>query len=226
LKLTALSLATVIAALLASPPAGAGTPTPGANPPPLVAWEAFKKANDSIKDYTETLTSHEIKDGRTEDRVYHFFFAKPSSARSEVVSGPGSGGVAVWNGGVRVRGHKGGMLSMIKLTLSIDDPRVTDLRGKTIDAAFYPTMIANFESDGKLSEAPGDPVDGSPTDEVTFVPNDPSKVRNLTKDVLVISRTTHLPIEHRGYEGTQLVEDEHFTDQKINLGLPPATFEM
>jgi hypothetical protein len=44
--------------------------------------------------------------------------------------------------------------------------------------------------------------------------------------VLVISRTTHLPIEHLGYEGTQLVEDERFTEQKVDVGLPASTFDM
>ena len=192
----------------------------------LPAWEAFKHANESVKDYTETLTAHEIKDGHVEDRVYHFWFAKPALARSEIVSGPGSGSAAVWHGGDTVRGHKGGFLAGIKLTLSVNDSRATDIRGKTISAAFFPVMIASFEGNGKVSEAPGQPVDGAPTDDVTLIPADPAKERNLTKEVIVLSRATHLPVEHLGYEGAQLVEDEHFTDQKINVGIPPGQFEM
>ncbi len=216
----ALALALVApVAGLAQTSAGSGT----ASPP---AWEAFKKANESIKDYTETITAHEVKGSDVQDRVYHFSFAKPAFARSAIVSGPGSGGEAVWTGGDHVRGHQGGFLKMIKLTIPIDDSRATDLRGKTIDAAFFPTMIASFESGGTISEEPGPTVDGVPTDAVSHVPPDPSKVRGLTKDVFLISRTTHLPVEHLGYEGSQLVEDDKFTDQKINPGLPPSTFEM
>jgi hypothetical protein len=218
----ALACAFVAAAV----PAPGSAETPAGGSAALPAWDAFKKTADALKNYTETLTAHEVKGGRVEDRVYHFAFAKPALARSEIVSGPGSGGAAVWHGGDTVRGHKGGILSAFKLTISIDDPKATDLRGKRIDAAFFPTMIAGFEREGKLSEAPGTPVDGSPTDDVTLIPTDPAKVRNLTKEVLVISRTTHLPIEHLGYEGTQLVEDEHFTDQKVDVGLPPSTFDM
>jgi hypothetical protein len=215
-----------LAFALAAPVAGLAQTSAGngASAPP--AWEAFKKANDSIKDYTETITAHEVKGSDVQDRVYHFSFAKPAFARSAIVSGPGSGGEAVWTGGDHVRGHQGGFLKMIKLSIPIDDARATDLRGKTIDAAFFPTIIASFESGGPLSEEPGPIVDGAPTDAVSHVPSDPTKVRGLTKDVFLISRTTHLPVEHLGYEGSQLVEDDKFTDQKINPGLPPSTFQM
>jgi len=191
------------------------------------AWVAFKKANDAIKDYTETLTSHEVSGTKTEDRVYHFAFAKPTLARSSVISGPGRGGEAVWHGGDTIRGHQGGFLSGIKLTLSIHDGRATDIRGKTIDAAFYPTIIANMEGDGgKISGEPGPVIDGAPTDEVVLTPADPSKDRGLTKDVLIFSQTTHLPVEHLGYQGSQVVEDDKFTDIKVNPDLPESTFEM
>jgi outer membrane lipoprotein-sorting protein len=219
--LTNAAAAAVIVCAVA--PRGAGAQSGTTYPP---AWEAFTKTAATITDYTETLTAHEIKGDRTEDRVYHFAFAKPAHARSEIVSGPDKGSVAVWNGGDTVRGHKGGFASFIKLTISVHDPRTTDLRGKTIDAAFYPTMIADYESGGKLTEEPGTAVDGTPTDDVVLTPSDPAKLRNLTKDVLVFSRATHLPIEHMGYEGTQLVEDEHFTDIKVNPSLPESTFQM
>jgi outer membrane lipoprotein-sorting protein len=217
-----------VALAFAGPATGAAlAQAPGAaSADALPAWEAFKRENESIKDYTETLTAHEIKDGRVEDRVYHFWFAKPALVRSEIVSGPGSGSAAVWHGGDTVRGHKGGFLAGIKLTLSVNDPRATDIRGKTIGAAFFPVMIASFENGGKLSEAPGQPVDGAATDDVTLTPADPAKERNLTREVIVLSRATHLPVEHLGYEGAQVVEDEHFTDQKINVGIPPGQFDM
>ncbi len=215
-----------LALALVAPVAGLAQTSAGSGSAALPAWEAFKKADESIKDYTETITAHEVKGSDVQDRVYHFSFAKPAFARSAIVSGPGSGGEAVWTGGDHVRGHQGGFLKMIKLTIPIDDSRATDLRGKTIDAGFFPTMIAAFDSGGTLAEEPGPTVDGSPTDAVSHIPPDPSKVRGLTKDVYLISRTTHLPVEHLGYEGTQLVEDDKFTDQKINVGLPPSTFEM
>ncbi len=195
----------------------------GSVPP---GWAAFVKADETIKDYTETVTAHEVKDGKTQDRVYRFFFAKPALARSEIVSGPGAGGEAVWQGGDTVRGHQGGFLKMIKLTIGIDDARATDLRGKRIDAAFFPSIVSSFEGVGKIEETPGPVVDGAPTDAETVVPPDPAKVRGLTKDTFLISRATHLPVEHLGYVGTQLVEDERFTDQKINPGLPQSTFEL
>jgi outer membrane lipoprotein-sorting protein len=193
---------------------------------PGPAWDAFVKADQGIKDYTETLTTHEVLGNRTEDRVYHFSYAKPSYARSEIISGPGAGGAAVWHGGDKVKGHQGGFLAGIKLVISENDPRATDLRGKTIEAAFFPWMIAGFEKSGKLSEAPGPTIDGVETDAVTLIPDDPAKERNLTKETILLSRTTHLPVQHLGYEGDKLVEQETFSEEKINVGLPKETFEM
>ncbi len=217
------ALGAPLAAAADAPPAANGGN--GANAVPV--WVAFKKANDAIKDYTETLTSHEVSGTKTEDRVYHFAFAKPALARSAIISGPGRGGEAVWHGGDTIRGHQGGFLSGIKLTLSIHDGRATDIRGKTIDTAFYPTMIATMEGNGgKMTGEPGPLVDGAPTDEVVLTPADPSLDRGLTKDVLIFSQTTHLPVKHLGYEGTQIVEDDTFTDIKVNPDLPAGTFDM
>ncbi len=190
------------------------------------AWDAFVKADQGIKDYTETVTTHEVLGDKTEERVYHFSYQKPSYARSEIVSGPGAGGAAVWHGGDKVKGHQGGFLSGIKLVISENDSRATDIRGKTIESAFFPWMIEGFEKGGKMSEAPGPTVDGVATDAVTMIPSDPAKSRNLTKETILLSRTTHLPVEHMGWEGDKLVEQEMFTDQKINPGLPHDTFEM
>jgi len=194
--------------------------------PALPAWDAFVKANAAIDDYKETVTAHEISGTKTEDRTYHFFYKKPSYARSEIVSGPGSGGAAVWHGGDKVKGHLGGLLAGIKLVISEHDARATDIRGKTIEAANFAWMIDGFNHYGKLSEAPGPPVDGVETDAVTMIPDDPAKVRNLTKETLLISRTSHLPVRHLGYEGDKLVEQETFSDQVINPGLPLSTFDM
>jgi hypothetical protein len=87
-------------------------------------------------------------------------------------------------------------------------------------------MIAAMTDDGTLSEEPGQPVAGVATDDVVLLPSDPTKIRGLTKDVLVLSRETHLPLEHLGYQGTQVVEDEKFTDLKLNSDLPDSTFDM
>jgi hypothetical protein len=213
----AFALATAAAPSLAMESAAAPTSGP--------AWDAFVKADQGIKDYTETVTTHEVSGDRTEDRVYHFSYQKPSYGRSEIISGPGAGGAAVWHGGDKVKGHQGGLLSGIKLVISENDPRATDIRGKTIEAAFFPWMIAGFQRPGKLSEAPGPTINGVATDAVTLIPAD-TKVRNLTKETILLSRTTHLPVEHMGWEGDKLVEQETFTDQKINVGLPHDTFEM
>jgi len=191
------------------------------------AWDAFVKADDGIKTYTVTATTHEVSSsGQTQDRVYQFSYEKPYYARSAIVSGPGTGSVAVWHGGNIVKGHLGGLLSGLNLTIPENDPRAVDIRGKTIEAAFYPWMIAEAEASGKMSEGPGPTVAGVPTDAVTMIPTDPSKVRGLTKEALYLSKATHLPVEHLGWTGTEKVEDETFSDVQVNPALPFSTFEI
>jgi outer membrane lipoprotein-sorting protein len=202
-------------------PAGAAGATPTG---PI--WDAFSKAVDRANDYTETIVAHEVKGDAVQDRVYHFFFKKPTLARTDIVDGPGRGGAAVWRGGDTIRGHQGGILSGIRLTLSIADGRAVDLRGKTIVAAIFAVLRDHMESAGTVTEGAGKTIDGNATDALTLVLADAAKTRDLTKEIVYISKATHLPVRHEGYEGDKLVEAEDFKDQVVNAGLPDSTFDM
>ncbi len=197
-----------------------------ANANDLPGWQAFARTVDRINDYTMHVTTHEVQGTSVEDRVYACSYAKPGFARSEIASGPGRGSAAVWHGGDTVRGHAGGFLRGIKIDVPEHDRRATDLRGNTIEMGYFPTIVKTFESIGKLSESPGPIVAGEETVAVTLVPAEPARERDLTREVLVISEQSHLPLEHLGYQGDTLVERESFTDYVIDPALPPSTFEL
>ena len=196
---------------------GPAVNTPG----PAVA--AFAKAYADVSDYTltDTVAEQTNDGGKKEQRTYSYKFIKPNSALARVVSGRGSGSVADWHGGNTVKGHVGGFFSGIKLTLSIDDPRATSLRGHTIDeATFSYTLASLLSTPGSLTEAPGPAIAGVPTTAITLDRATPT-TDGVTKSTLFLSDETHLPVERQTYAGSTLVITEQYSDLKTNIGLKP-----
>ena len=188
---------------------------------------AFGSAVDALQDYTVTIADHEISGGRTQDRVVRYWYKRPNAAKIEVVSGAGRGGVAVWRGGDTLRGHQGGFLSMIKLTVGLHDPRATSLRGDTIDSASFAYELEHFKTTkGELAEAPGPRIEGVSTDTLTLNVADPSGNGGVSKDVLYISRDTHLPVKRERYQGETLVKSELFGNLKTNINLIDRDFAL
>jgi len=221
--LTASTAALVVAAMPLVPVITIPATVPAVETPaPLGAWDAFVRTMGRIDGYSDTVVAHEVAGERVEDRTYHVTYAKPGLARSEIIAGPGRGSVAVWDGGDTVRGHVGGLLAGIKITVGIGDHRATDIRGKTIASGYFPAIVRLYATSGALSESPGAPG----TTVVTFVPRDPAAERGLTREDIVLSDATHLPLEHAGYQNGVLVERERFEDYTIDPTLPPGTFTL
>ena len=191
---------------------------------PGPAVSAFAKAYADVNDYTLTDTiAEQTNDGsKHEQRVFSYKFLKPNNAVASVVSGRGSGSAAAWHGGDKVRGHIGGSFSVIKLTLSINDPRATSLRGHTIDeATFTYTLASLLATPGTLHEAPGPAIAGVPTTAVTLERAEPT-ADGVTKSTLYLSDASHLPVKRETYAGSTIVITEQYSDVKLNVGLKPG----
>ncbi|MBV8600903.1 MAG: hypothetical protein JO359_04980 [Candidatus Eremiobacteraeota bacterium] len=185
----------------------------------------FADAWGKVDDYTCTIAVHEALGNQTQDRHYDFAFKKPSMAHIEVTQGPGKGSGSVWHGGDTVRGHQGGILSGIKLTISINDPRAVTLRGDTIDTASFGYILGVYQSGkGTITDAPGETIDGVSTDKVTMQIANAAANKNVSRDVLYLSKGTHLPVRRVRYEGDTLVKQEDFTNVKLNPGLKDSNF--
>jgi outer membrane lipoprotein-sorting protein len=188
---------------------------------PTPALEAFATAWAAVHDYSENIITHETtNDGKeTQDRTYSYEFVKPTSALIQITDGPGKGGGAAWHGGDQVKGHQGGLFSGVKLIISKSDPRATSLRGDQIDVASFGFDLDHFlNTPGTLSEAPGPTVQGQATTAVTLAAS-PAEPNGVTKEVLDISATTHLPVKREQFAGAALVKSEEFKDLKLNPGL-------
>jgi outer membrane lipoprotein-sorting protein len=213
---TTLACLTVIALALWAAPA------PAATTPALTAFdETFAKVND----YTVTVHAHEVKGDRVQDRVYQYWFKRPSLAKVEIVSGDGVGSGGVWKGGDVVRGHRKILFLKPSLVVSIHDPQATSLRGYTIPDGLLQNEIAKYkEIKGQLIQTAGPEIDGTPTDSIELKIADPASHDNITRAILYVSKSTHFPVRQIRYEGDKIVADDTFTDLKTNVGLTDSDF--
>ncbi len=215
-----LSLNLIAAAVALALLAPVGASAAGA---PAIAQ--FDAAFANVHDYTMTVKSHEFNGSQTQDRVYHYWFMKPHFEKIAIVSGPGSGGGAVWNGGSQVSGHQGGMLSFIHLTIGLHDSRATSLLGYTMIDGLMQSVVDKYrEVPGQLSQQGGPVVDGVGTDVVTLKPANPAADHNINRWVLYLSKTTHFPIRQIGYDGSTIVIDQWYSNIKTNVGLTQSDF--
>jgi outer membrane lipoprotein-sorting protein len=189
------------------------------------ALSDFSDAWAKVNDYTCQITTHETIGADVQDRTYDYAFKKPHSAKIDITGGPGKGGGSVWTGGDTVLGHQGGLLRGIKMNVATTDPRATSLRGDTISSASFGSILAVYQGGkGTLSESTIDTISGSPVDTITLMIANPSANKDVSKDVLYISRATHLPVRRERYEGTILVKREDFVNIKTNTGLKDSDF--
>jgi outer membrane lipoprotein-sorting protein len=203
-----------------------GTPS-GATPatPATAALDAATAAFAKIDDYRMTIAVHEISGERVENRTYSVLFKKPMLERIDIVSGPGKGGGIVWLGGETVKGHRGGLLSAIHLTFDLHSGQVVTLRGDAVNTATIPAMLADFSTiKGSVSEASGPQIDGAQSSAVTLDVADPAADDGVSREVLYLSDTTHLPLRRERFAGTLLVKSENVSEIQTNLGLTASDF--
>lgn len=195
---------------------------PAASTPAITAFdEAFSKVND----YTVTVRAHETLGSRIQDRTYHYWFKRPSLAKTLIVAGDGSGSGGVWNGGDSVSGHQGGMLSFIHLKVGLHDSRATSLRGYTIPEGLLQNEVDKYKQiKGDLSQRRGPEIDGVATDEIDLKVADPSSNGGITRMTIYLSKETHFPVRQIHWAGDQDVADETFRDLKTNVGLADSEF--
>jgi len=189
-----------------TPPSTASTKSP----PAIVA---FAHAWKMLKSYSVTLTIFEREGTKTQNMVFDYSFTKPSSVTTRVVEGANKGARLTWDGGSTVVVRRGsGLLSIFKKTVSLHDPLVTTIRGSTVDQLGFGAILAHSQQPGGLSESGGGMIDGAPTEAVTLIPTHPAYDARLTREVIEISKKTHLPTRVLGYEGSILVRKIDFAN--------------
>jgi hypothetical protein len=187
---------------------------------PTGAAAAFLDAWAKVSSYTVNIKVHETKGSDVQDRTYHYAFLKPHFAKIDITGGPGRGGGAVWKGGDTVTGHRGGMVSFIKLTKPLHDPETVDLRGGSIADASFESCAVEIKAAATVTNGE-ETINGVQYDTVAYPHKD---ANGATKSVLFLSRTTHLPARRVTYAGDLVVETEDFTDLNPAANLKESDF--
>ncbi len=177
---------------------------------------------NKINTYECTVTVHEANGTRVQDRVYLIRFARPTQTRVDIVKGDGRGSAAIWNGGDRVRGHQGGLLSIIRLNVDIHSKFATDLLGSTIDQANFGALLSHLKSlDPNVLHAT---VKGGNT--VLVVELDPPKSdTDITKEVYIVG-PDGLPVEYFQYAEDKVVRHVVNSGLKVNTDIPPSAWQL
>ncbi|MDQ6943952.1 MAG: hypothetical protein M3169_15750 [Candidatus Eremiobacteraeota bacterium] len=187
---------------------------------PSGAAAAFLEAWGKVSSYSANMKVHETKGTDVLDRTFHYAYLKPHFAKIDITGGSGRGGGAVWKGGDTVTGHRGGMVSFVKLTKSIHDPEATGLRGGTIAEASFENMAEAVKAAASATNGE-ETVNGTAYDTVTIPFTD---ANGSTKRVIFLSRASHLPARRVTYAGNTVVETEDFTDVNTAANLKESDF--
>ena len=193
--------------------------------PPLTVRDTIAKMKatwESVHTYECTVTVHEAKGDSVQDRVYLVRFEKPTQTRVDIVNGDGRGTAAIWNGGDRVRGHQGGFLSIIRLSVGIHSKLATDLRGSTIAEANFGSLIAHLESLDPSAER----VTMS-HGRIVFVvePDPPAHDNDVTKEVYILA-PNWLPMEFYEYAEDKVVRHVVNSSLKLNIDIPASAWQL
>jgi hypothetical protein len=223
--------AAVRAVILAAtiPFASAASPSPASHATPVLDQIAARMAH--AHDYAVTIDAHEVDGSRVDDRVMRFWYLAPNHAKLEVENGKGAGTRLIWSGGDRVQ-VRGGIFSVLPITLDLHDSRITSPRGNTmLRAEFGPTVDCFVAHRSAVTETPGSEVGGKATVLITLAvpsgidcPADSAKDRAVTKDMLTVERDSAIVIERQRFVGDTLVERWKLSDVKFDAGLTEADF--
>jgi hypothetical protein len=123
------------------------------------------------------------------------------------------GVTTVWGGGTTVVAHRGsGLAALFKKTFSLHDPQVTTIRGSSIDQLSFGAILAHAQQGaGTLTQISELDTGGVAVDAVTLMSADRTANAGLSREVIELSTSTHLPVRVLGYDGTTLVRKIEFS---------------
>ncbi len=196
--------------------------------PAAPALDRLAAAWSGLHGYSVMIDAHEVLDGKVDDHQLHYAFVKPQHAEIDVVGGSQTGATVVWDGGDRLTLFRRG-LSFFKMHAGLHDKAVTSLRGNTVLAGDLGDILTCFAAHrDTLTETDGPILDGAETSEIRMTyhgvacPDDPPADRDVTLDVIDISKASGLVVERRRYQGSAIVERWDLTGYKLDLNPNPA----
>lgn len=191
----------------------------------------FKMMEERLKginDYTCTLTSYEREDSKEQYRVYEYRYMSPGWVWMKIIDGDNKGAVVAYNPNTgKVRAHKGGILSVIKISTTPDNNRVKSMRGHRIDHSHFPAVLDRMVNASK--EAESTVVETLSTSWVVHIQNiaNPEKFLGASTLIMTVDKTSLLPVKVEEFDANQnLVKRVEYKDIKVNVGLTTKDFNL
>jgi len=183
------------------------------------AWAAFVQTWANADAYSARITMFERREDRVQNAVLDYTFSKPASASVHFLAGKNAGAFVDWGGGTTVIARKGnGLLALMKKTMPLHDPQATTIRGASIDELSFTSFIAHaLDTPGVVSQEAGPTILDVDTVAVTLIPASAANDTGLTREVIVLSVPTNLPVRILGYQQETLVRQIDFADIKLRL---------
>lgn len=215
-----------ICILFSFAPSFAESKKDGVLPPAKEIIEKMDSVYSKVNDYICIADAHYKKGFLSEDKVYKIYFKKPNKVRIEVLEGD-KGAVAVLLDDGRVKGHRGGFLSFIVLTVPIDSPIVTTIRGNRIDQANFGYIISLMKKVVEKEEAKVvgiTSLEGIPVYGLEVIHKSPRE--DLTREFIYVDAKNFLLKQLLGYEGEREVVNVIYRDIVLNPGLSDDIFKL
>jgi hypothetical protein len=186
----------------------------------------------AIHDYRVDIEANELVGKSWNVRRVRYSQLRPNHAKMEILEGDSRGTALIWDGGDRIRVRLGGLMSFLRLSFALSDPRVTSPRGNTIFAPDFGKALDCFAAHAdEVRIVPGFEADGKATTALAFehapgpiCSTDSQRDLRVTRDVVTLSDETSLPIRRERFEGERSVERWELHDLRINPGLRTSDF--
>jgi hypothetical protein len=197
-------------------------------PTPEGLLNTLKTKWTSIQDYQSKMRSRNRLGEQTDEKKLEFFFKRPHQVRTEVSDGDKKGSVLTRDATGKIRGKKGGVLGIVAITLSEDDERVSNLRGRKFYLADWGSVIKEFfdaaKKGWKLTMLPDEKFNESDCYVLQAEGSDPKSP--VTRDVIYVEKASSLILCRRQYEGRTLVNEVVWWDIHLNVGLDDSLFSL
>lgn len=183
-----------------------------------------------VNDYTCAMKTYSKQGEKEEEKTIKHKFLKPKWIYMKTIEGDGKGSVGIYNPITKkVKGHKGGLLKMIVLTLDLTDKRVASLRGHRIDQGDCGTLINRLREYTKKREF----ISVTKTvflekPAYLFIAEvaDTTRLWGAQKEKLWIDCKNLFPLRiEQLAKSDEIVHYSTFNDIKINIGLTEKDFE-
>jgi outer membrane lipoprotein-sorting protein len=193
---------------------------------PEMLIHKFEEAISKINDYQCCVREWCYNGNDFEKRTMRFYFKKPSFIRTDIVSGNrafDAGSVAVFSGGNKVKGRKGGILCGIVLEIDKKDSLATSIRGIGMDDADLDGILFSLKLHLTISVNTVTISDGLYC--LTGISKDPKEAGGITRQVIYLDTKSLLPVRMEGFEGDRQVAYSEWSNYIVNSELPVELFD-